>query len=276
MDKFKRLTDLVLTAMEDDVKWQKTWQSGLGLHCNWVTNRPYSGMNQITTMINAAIHGYTKPYWLTYKQVNDLGGSVKGQKATPALYFGVSKDKDDPEKSYKFAKLYNLFNIEQTGIDLPAVELRPTKLEKPYELADALNVKINSSSINDPSYIPSIDVIKMPMPGQFISDDAHQSTFYHECIHSTGHSKRLNRPLLNMFGTEEYAKEELVAELGSIFLCADLGVKYDIQQHASYIRSWQKAIKSDSQYLLTAATAARKAHEYCISQLNLMRQQEAA
>jgi len=79
-----------------------------------------------------------------------------------------------------------------------------------------------------------------------------------------------------MFGTEEYAKEELVAELGSIFLCADLGVKYDIQQHASYIRSWQKAIKSDSQYLLTAATAARKAHEYCISQLNLMRQQEAA
>jgi antirestriction protein ArdC len=111
----------------------------------------------------------------------------------------------------------------------------------------------------------------MPMPGQFESDDAYQSTFYHECIHSTGHSKRLDRDLTGAFGHEDYAKEELVAELGSIFLCAQLGVTYDISQHASYIKSWQKAIKSNPRYITTAAKDAQKAFEYCMSQFELMR-----
>ena len=114
------------------------------------------------------------------------------------------------------------------------------------------------------------------MPGQFESDDAHQSTFYHECIHATGHHSRLDRDMTGSFGSEDYAKEEFVAELGSVFLCAELGVTYDIQQHASYFNSWQKAIESDPKYLLTAATAARKASEYCMSQFTLMRKYEAA
>ena len=106
------------------------------------------------------MHGFSKPYWLTYKQVVELGGTVKGQKATPAIFFGTGKDKEDTEKSYKFAKLYNIFNIEQTGIELPEIELRQTKLERPYEMADAIKVKISSSEYHNPCYSPSADEIR--------------------------------------------------------------------------------------------------------------------
>ena len=273
---YDRILDLVSSAMKDETTWRKTWQSQSGLHQNWISKKPYNGTNQLMTMISAHISGYTKPYWLTYKQVVELGGTVKGQKATPAIFFGSAKDKNHEDKTYKFAKLYNIFNIEQTGIELPAIEARVTKLKRPYEMAQALNVGIDSSPAHSPSYSPSRDLIRMPMPGQFESDDAHQSTFYHECIHSTGHKSRLERDLTGSFGSEDYAKEELVAELGSIFLCAQLGVTYDIAQHASYLSSWEKAIKSDPKYLLKAATSARKASEYCMSQFTMMRKYEAA
>lgn len=274
--KYDRILELVMAAMEDETSWRKTWQSQSCLHQNWVSKRPYNGTNQLMTMISSWMHGFEKPYWLTYKQVVELGGSVKGQKATPAIFFGTGKDKEDADKSYKFAKLYNIFNIEQTGIELPQIELRQTKLERPYEMADAIKVKISSSTFHNPCYSPSADEIRMPMPGQFETDDAHQSTFYHECIHATGHNSRLDRPLTGAFGSEDYAKEELIAELGSIFLCSELGVTYDIAQHASYLNSWKKAIKSDPKYLTTAATEARKASEYCMSQFTMMRKYDEA
>ena len=273
---YDRILNLVMSAMEDETAWRKTWQSQSGLHQNWISKKPYNGTNQLMTMISSHLAGYTKPYWLTYKQISDLGGNVKGQSATPAIFFGSAKDKKNEDKTYKFAKLYNIFNIEQTGIELPEIELRQTKLERPYEMADALQVKLSSAPHHNPCYSPSADEIRMPMPGQFESDDAHQSTFYHECIHSTGHHSRLDRPLTGSFGSEDYAKEELIAELGSIFLCAELGVTYDISQHASYLNSWKKAIKSDPKYLMTAATEARKANEYCMSQFTMMRKYEAA
>jgi len=273
---YDRILNLVMSAMEDETAWRKTWQSQSGLHQNWISKKPYNGTNQLMTMISSHLAGYTKPYWLTYKQVSDLGGNVKGQSATPAIFFGSAKDKKNEDKTYKFAKLYNIFNIEQTGIELPEIELRQTKLERPYEMADAMQVKLYTAPHHNTCYSPSADEIRMPMRGQFESDDAHQSTFYHECIHSTGHHSRLDRPLTGSFGSEDYAKEELIAELGSIFLCAELGVTYDISQHASYLNSWKKAIKSDPKYLMTAATEARKANEYCMSQFTMMRKYEAA
>lgn len=274
--KYDRIVELIETAMEDQTTWRKTWESQSRLHCNFLSKRPYSGINQLMTMIASWKGEYTSPYWLTFKQVQDLGGNVKGQKSTPAIFFSKAKDKKDPDKEFAFAKVYNLFNLEQTGIEIPPVQLRPTKLERPYEMADALQVSIDSKQWHNPCYSPSADQIRMPMPGQFESDDAHQSTFYHECIHSTGHSKRLDRPLTGAFGSEDYAKEELVAELGSIFLCAELGVTYDVQQHACYIKSWQKAIKSDPRYITTAAKDAQKAFEYCMVQFEMMRKYEAA
>jgi antirestriction protein ArdC len=274
--KYNRIVELISKAMEDELTWRKTWQSQSRLHCNWLSKRAYTGTNQIMTMISAWVNDYTSPYWVTFNQAKDLGGSVKGQTATPAVFFGTGTDRDDPEKMFKFAKVYNLFNLDQIGIEVPPVQIRTSKLERPYEIVEALNVGLDCNASNNPCYSPVTDKIKMPMPGQFESDDDHQSTLYHECIHATGHSKRLDRPLTGMFGSEDYAKEELVAELGSVFLCAELGVSYDLKQHASYLQSWQKAIKDDPQYILKAASAAQKAVEYVMSQFTMKRKYEEA
>ena len=274
--KYNRIVELISKAMEDELTWRKTWQSQSRLHCNWLSKRAYTGTNQIMTMISAWANDYTSPYWVTFNQAKDLGGSVKGQTATPAVFFGTGTDRDDPEKMFKFAKVYNLFNLDQIGIEVPPVQIRTSKLERPYEIVEALHVGLDCHAHYNPCYSPVTDKIKMPLPGQFESDDDHQSTLYHECIHATGHNKRLDRPLTGMFGSEDYAKEELVAELGSVFLCAELGVSYDLKQHASYLQSWQKAIKDDPQYILKAASAAQKAVEYVMSQFTMKRKYEEA
>ena len=273
---YKRITDLVLKAMDDETTWRKTWQSQSGANRNFVTGHVYTGNNQLLTAISMMINGWSNPFWLTAKQCIDMGVSFKGLEATPVMFVGKGVDKNDPDKVFQYGKLYNVFNIEQVGLELPPQDLRESKLENPYELADALQVTVQSEKHHNPCYSPTTDIIKMPLPEQFESDDAHQSTFYHECIHATGHHKRLDRDMSGRFGSEDYAREELVAELGAVFLCNSLGVPYEISQHASYLNSWKKAIKDDPKYFTTAATNAKKAHEYCMSQFEMMRKYDAA
>ena len=132
---------------------------------------------------------------------------------------------EDTDKSYRFSRVYNLFNIEQIGIDPPEIQHRDSSLEDPYELPRAMGIKVEEDESNNPCYLPLTDTIRMPAPSQFVSDHEFCSTLYHECSHGTGHNKRLNRDLTGKFGDEDYAKEELVAELSAVFLCAELGVK---------------------------------------------------
>jgi len=188
------------------------------------------------------------------------------------MFFGGAKDKETG-KEFKFGKSYTVFNLEQTGIEIPEPELRETAITDPFDVPRALVVEVIDGS---PSYNLLTDKIKMPIPEYFESDNAFKSTLYHECIHSTGAKKRLDRPMDGMFGSEDYAKEELVAELGAIFLCASLNIPYEIEQHASYLKSWTRAIKDDSNYLVTAVRQAQKATDYVLSQMDLMEQQEAA
>ncbi len=273
---YNRITDLVLKAMEDEPTWRKTWTSQAGGNRNFITGHVYRGVNQITTSIAMMLNGWEAPFWLSAKQCIDMGVSFKGMTATPVLYFHKGVDKTDPEKVFMMSKITNMFNTDQLGIDYPKQDLRETKLENPHEMAEALQLNVQSSESFGPCYVPSLDVIRMPLIEQFETDDAYQSTFYHECIHATGHKKRLDRDMSGTFGSEDYAREELVAELGAIFLCNELGVSYEIDQHASYLNSWKKAIKDDPKYFVTAATNARKANEYCMSQFEMMRKYEAA
>jgi antirestriction protein ArdC len=272
MANYQKIADVVLAAMDTEAKWRKTWTEHAGLQRNFLSKRPYSGANQLSTMITAHVSGYTSPFWMTFNQCKELGGNLKGQKGTPVMFFGGNKDKETG-KEYKFGKAYTVFNLEQTGIEIPEPELRETLLMDPYDVPRALVVDVIDGS---PSYNLLTDKIKMPMPGYFESDDAFKATLYHECIHSTGAKKRLDRPMDGMFGSEEYAKEELVAELGSIFLCASLNIPYELEQHASYLKSWTRAIKDDSNYLVTAVRQAQKAADYVLSQVDLMEQQDAA
>jgi antirestriction protein ArdC len=253
---------LVIEAMETETKWRKTWEGVSRLNCNAKSKKAYRGGNQLTTMISAHVHGFTSQLWLTFNQCKELGGNVKGQKGTPGIFFST-KEKESGD-TYAFAKRYTVFNLEQTGITLPEPELRETLLTNPNEIPSALGVSVGEGN---PAYNYMTDSITMPAPGMFESDDAYNSTLYHETIHATGAKSRCDRDMfmLNAFGSEGYAKEELVAELGSIFLCSALGVPYEIEQHASYLKSWTKAIKDDTNYLVTAMTQAQAATDYVLS-----------
>ena len=272
--KYKRIVNLLEEAMKSEESWRKTWQAQSRLHCNFVSKRPYTGTNQLTTMLSSHMSEFKSHYWVTFNQATEtFGKSVKGLTATPAIFFGKGVDEDN-DKTYRFSRVYNLFNIDQLGIDPPQIEHRTSSLEDPYELPRSMGITVEEDESFNPCYLPLKDTIRMPAPSQFASDHEFCSTLYHECSHGTGHSKRLNRDLTGKFGDEDYAKEELVAELSAVFLCAELGVKYDLQNHASYLKSWQKAIRSDARYVLTAAGDAQKASQYCISQLNLVRKYE--
>ena len=251
---------LVIEAMETETKWRQTWEGVCRLNCNAKSKKAYRGGNQLTTMISAHVHGFTSQLWLTFNQCKELGGSVKGEKGTPGIFF-ATKEKDSGD-TYAFAKRYTVFNLEQTGITLPEPEIRETLLINPHEIPNALGVSVSEGN---PAYNYVTDTITMPEPGMFESDDAYNATLYHEAIHSTGVKSRCDRDLLNSFGSEGYAKEELVAELGSIFLCSALGVPYELEQHASYLKSWTKAIKDDTNYLVTAMTQAQAAADYVLS-----------
>lgn len=260
-NKYDAVAAVVLDAMETETKWRKTWAGVSRLNCNAESKRNYTSTNQLTTMISAHVNGFSSQLWLTFAQCKKLGGSVKGQKGTPVIWFSTGENKKTGE-TYACAKRYTVFNVEQTGIDMPEPEMRETLLTNPHEIPSAMGVQVQEG---DPSYNYLTDTIRMPAPGMFESDDAYNATLYHEAIHATGAKSRCDRDMVNAFGSELYAKEELVAELGSIFLCSSLGVPYEVEQHASYLKSWTKAIKDDTNYLVTAIRQAQAATDYVLA-----------
>ena len=262
-NKYDAIAQVVLDAMETETKWRKTWEGISRLNCNGETKRAYQSTNQLSTMISAHVNGFTSQLWLTFAQCKKLGGNVKGEKGTPVIWFSTNENKKTGE-TYACAKRYTLFNVEQAGIDMPEPVLRETLLTNPHEIPNALGVQVKEGN---PAYNYLHDHITMPAPGMFESDDAYNSTLYHEAIHATGAKSRCDRDLVNAFGSELYAKEELVAELGSIFLCSQLGVPYEVEQHASYLKSWSKAIKDDTNYLVTAVKKAQAATDYVMARL---------
>ena len=259
--KYDAVAKVVLDAMETETKWKKTWAGVSRLNCNGESKRNYTSTNQLTTMISAHVNGFTSQLWLTFAQCKKLGGNLKGQTGTPVIWFSTRENKETGE-TFPCAKRYTVFNVEQTGIEIPEPELRETLLTNPHEIPNAIGVQVD---LGNPAYNYSIDRITMPEPGMFESDDAYNSTLYHEAIHATGAKSRCDRDMMNTFGSELYAKEELVAELGSIFLCSQLGVPYEVEQHASYLKSWTKAIKDDTNYLVTAIRQAQTAADFVLA-----------
>ena len=136
----------------------------------------------------------------------------------------------------------------------------------------ALEVKVTEG---EPSYSPTFDQIKMPDLCQFKTVKGYLSTYFHELAHSTGHEKRLARDMTGRFGTPEYAFEELIAELSAVFLCAERGIDYDIEHHASYLDHWAKLLEDDSNKFIKASRDANKVLEYC-KQIVLTEQKQAA
>jgi antirestriction protein ArdC len=238
---------------------------------------PYRGVNVLMLWAAAIEKGYNCPLWLTYKQAAELGGQVrKGEKGSLVVYAntftktGTNEQGAEVETEIPFMKGYTVFNAEQID-GLPA---HFYATEQPFnndiarlECAERFFAATKATIQHGGSrafYSPDRDIVQMPELQTFRDAESYYATLAHETIHSTRHPSRLDRDLgRKRFGDAGYAMEELVAEIGAAFLCADLGITPETRDdHAAYIASWLKVLKNDKRAIFTAASHAQKAADY--------------
>lgn len=284
-DVYQRVTDKIVADLEAGVRtWLQPWKAGKDGVVRNVSlplrhdGTPYRGINVFMLWGETAIMGYTHSIWMTFKQAQALGGHVKkGEHGTLVVYANKTikteqgAGGEDIERVIPFMKGYTVFNVEQIE-GLPAhyygtTNATPTApMEKRIEAVDTFVRNAGARVIERGAkafYSPSGDFIQMPPSSTFGAPEGFSSTLLHELVHWTGHDKRCARTFGRVFGNEQYAAEELVAELGAAFLCADLGVPGEARpDHAAYVASWLKVLKGDKRAIFKAATMAQAASDY--------------
>ncbi|MCG5491752.1 MULTISPECIES: ArdC family protein [Klebsiella] len=276
-DIYQTVTDNIIAALEAGVKpWSCPWQrvSGMsGLPSNYATGVAYSGMNIMLLWSSASKQGFSDSRWLTYKQAQSVGGQVRTRErgTTAILYTTLEKENDAGEIDYiPMLKTFTVFNVQQIdGLTLTTETVSPEATFDPLPQAENLFRNSGAHIIEkgqNAFFSPSTDEVWLPERHLFADAANFYATGLHELVHWSGGKKRLNREMKGKFGSADYAEEELVAELGSAFLMADLGIKGEIQ-HESYIASWLKALKNDRRYIFKAVSAASKAHSYLMDKL---------
>jgi antirestriction protein ArdC len=255
--------------------WVKPWSATAGHNVpqNAVTNRPYSGCNVILLWL-ARDRGWATPRFLTFKQAIEAGGNVrKGEHGTKVYFVKqlLVKDGDDAETETRLVPMmreYTVFNVDQCdGLPDSIRAGKPMRVRNP-DTRDALADEFLHSTGADireghgeALYVPSQDFISMPAFRAFKGADQFYNVAFHELTHWTGHKSRLDRDLKNRFGSRDYAAEELVAELGAAFLCAEFGFDGDVR-NAGYIATWIELLKADKRAFFAACSKASKAAEY--------------
>jgi antirestriction protein ArdC len=260
--------------------WRKPWQSvSAGLPMNAVSKREYRGAN--TWLLGSA--PYSDNRWVSFKQARELGGSVlKGERASVAVFWKIIDAKEDPASSGEgngripLLRFYNVFNVEQCeGLDLPSVvpSVRHSRIQGAESLVRAMPQRpAITESGTQAWYMPSADRVNVPPLACFSDADSYYATLLHELGHSTGHEKRLSRKEVKevaRFGSADYSIEELVAELASAYLCAELGLDTSlIENAAAYLKGWIGALNHDPRLFVTAAGRAQRAADFimCRSQ----------
>lgn len=271
----QRITAAIIAKLEQGTKpWVKPWRGLPVARPLRACGMPYQGMNTFWLWMIADAAGYASPYWMTYRQCQKLGGQVrKGEKSTIAIFYKTyekevesPKGEDDTE-TRRVLKAYSVFNADQCD-DLPQTyypkpPLAPVAPEGRQERLDRFFGSVGADLRHhgcEAYYEPVRDRITMPPCGLFGAYEHYYATLAHELSHWTGHSSRLDRNLKSRFGSEAYAAEELVAELSSAILGAELGLPVaHLDHHASYIASWLELLKSDDRAILTAAARAEEA-----------------
>lgn len=277
IDVYELVTSRIIELLEKGVvPWQQPWTEA-GLPQNLLTKKPYAGIN---VWILASL-GYERNYFLTFKQVKDLGGSVKiGEKSCPVVFWKWSEKEDPTSKAPRkvsMIRYYSVFNIEQCT-DLPELKIPAfiPKENNPIETCDAIvkampkPPKIQHIDM-EAYYSPVFDYVNMPKISTFINSESYYGTLFHELIHSTGHQSRLNRKELVQtaeFGTVAYSMEELVAELGACYLKSFTGIVNDnFKNNASYIYNWLLRLKKDKRLIVLSAAKAQRAVDFILNTL---------
>ena len=282
LDLYQTVTDRILDLLaKGAVPWrQPIRNAGGGWPRNIESGRHYRGINVFLLSMTAWVQGYDSSYWTTFRQVEKVGGHVrKGEKSTMVVFWKKleTKDKKTGEpKTVPVLRYYNVFNALQCdGLKPPDVEPEPPEPFDPIEGAedivqDYLDGPLMEFKGNQAFYRPKEDLVRMPKPEKFLSREFFYATMFHELVHSTGHSKRLDRNLdcsPPAFGSPDYSREELVAEMGSAFLCATVGISpQTIEQSAAYIAGWQKRLTADPKLVVMAAGAGQRAADWILGQ----------
>ena len=278
VDVYQSVTDSIVAKLEAGVNpWAPQWKNAAVSRPLRSCGTPYTGVNVIVLWIASIESGYSSPFWMTYKQAEELGGQVrKGEKSTRVVFFQIlekEKTSASGEKSVDkipMLKTYCVFNASQIdGLPArfyPAADASKVntgeRLAVVDEWARATGAEIVEGG-NRACYSPSLDRVSMPAFDQFESPEAFASVLAHELVHWSGAPGRLARDLSGRFGDSKYAAEELIAELGAAFVMADLGVcSVPRDDHASYLAAWLKIMKADKRAIFTASSMACKAAEF--------------
>jgi len=269
---YDRITERIVSLLtQGTVPWHKPWSVQTGLPRNLITQKPYRGINVFLLMAM----NYESPNWLTLRQANAMGGQIKpGEKSCPVVFWKPMKVKDresGEDRKIPFLRLYHVFNVTQcTGLkNIPPADNTAFIQTLPAELvANMPQRPVIKHGMAMASYSPAGDVVNMPDPARFKSEDHYYATLFHELVHSTGHEQRLKRAGIlerNGYGSDPYAKEELVAELGGAFLCGHTGiVDRTINSSAAYLEGWLKSLKEDKTLIVHAAAQAQKAADFIL------------
>lgn len=289
IDAYETVTAAIIEMMErGGAEWIKGWATSPAALPRRVTGEAYRGINQLLLGMIGADCGFTSPTWMTFKQAKELGGMVrKGEKSSPSIYFGtVEADKgegagegageaDGAEgRRIPFARLYRVFNVDQIdGLPdrfAPPPAAAPVNPDGRNSLAESIlratGAQIGEDGGNRAYYRPATDSIHLPHFDQFRSADDYLTTLAHELCHWTGAKHRLDRNLVNAFGSKDYAREELIAELGAAFVCNAIGVAGGhIESHAAYLASWIQCLREDKRAIFRAASAAQAAADLVLA-----------
>lgn len=280
MKAYEVITERIIEKLNAGVvPWHQPWSGpSRQMPANYVTRKQYRGLNIFLT----AMQGYDCPYWLTFKQCEERGAFVKkGEKGTPIVFWKMFERSTTNEKGESeiehipMMRYYTVFNLRQTSL---GDEYNPGKVDTKDNNILASCEKVIAEYHLAPTiqheeqrayYRPSSDLINMPLFNTFSSPEEYYSTLFHEMTHSTGHAERLNRyaeQKNHNFGSQDYSKEELIAEMGSAMLCGHAGIENKtIDNSAAYIHSWLRNLQDDKKMVILAAAKAQRSCDYILN-----------
>jgi antirestriction protein ArdC len=275
----RMVTERMIAALERGrVPWHKPWHATDGRPTSMTTGQPYRGVNVFLLGLTAVEQGHRPRYWGTYPQITQLGGQVrKGERSALVVFWKPIEVADrDPRtgeatvKQVPVLRYYRVFNAAQAD-HLPErfhpTPEQDTQIRAPQTVLDgylARGPALRHVAGDRAAYQPATDAIQLPLRSQFRSAREYYATAFHEAAHSTGHPSRLNRPgiaALDHFGSDKYAREELVAEMTSSILCAETGIDNPelFDNSAAYIAGWLSALNNDRTLVVAGAAQAQRA-----------------
>lgn len=276
MKAYEVVVDRILGLLEaGTVAWQRPWDPSVGLPRN-VRGRPYRGINALVL----GCQGYESPLWMTARQVDALGGGIRrGERGTAVLLWKWRAPSSEllgegeiprPVPYIRYYRVWNLLQVDGVELAAPDAASSGMAVRNVNDILAAMPARpeIRHDGGARAFYRPSTDSIHLPPREAFRGPESYAATVFHELVHSTGHPSRLARPAVTdgaLFGDHAYSEEELVAEIGSAFLCSHVGhAEQTLDNSAAYIASWLRVLRDNRRLVLRAAQRAQRAVDFIL------------